>query len=420
MRRAICTALRWLSIRLMAFSSAPGADEIDALDRASCRSRRRAVRARNPAAGRCGWPALPAMTPDNTTASLSPARPSSVEGAARRGSTGAIASGGGSHDGGDSSNAIAYSIARSSNVAWSCAHCSSSSESSHAPSPRLASALDSRVERRLAASAGARSVNASFARRASPSASASSRAPASSNAGHRRQVELGVRGLLGDRPAQRPRSASRCRAVSLPVIATIAAGGLRCARRAGAAFPAGRRALELHDVLERELVERIAVAGALQQVEQREPGERRLLACRGRSRRPARAASRAGGAWPLAYSSAAFSSTAHSPGLACATSIAGVLRRPFDQARAGDRTSLRVDRLELPPVAAPSRPPCAASSRAETGSGPRPAGGRLGGTDAGLAGGLGEASSPAVWRTGPSNRRLCACHRAHKRADELD
>ncbi len=43
--------------------------------------------------------------------------------------------GGGSHDGGDSSNATANSTARSSKSACSCCHCISSSDSSHAPSP---------------------------------------------------------------------------------------------------------------------------------------------------------------------------------------------------------------------------------------------------------------------------------------------
>ena len=48
---------------------------------------------------------------------------------------GEVAGGGGSHDGGDNSNATANSTARSSKPACSCAHCMSSSDRSQAPSP---------------------------------------------------------------------------------------------------------------------------------------------------------------------------------------------------------------------------------------------------------------------------------------------
>ena len=87
-------------------------------------------------------------------------------------------------------------------------------------------------------------------------------------------------------------------------------------------FPRGRRRSNCDDVLQREPIERRAVAGPLQQVEQRQPGERRELGVL--VVRDAVLEQRAGLlGWPLAYISAAFSSTAHRPGLAWATSIAG-------------------------------------------------------------------------------------------------
>ena len=81
---------------------------------------------------------------------------------------------------------------------------------------------------------------------------------------------------------------------------------------------------------------------ALQQVEQRQPRERRQLGVRVVRRCRRRATARACAAWPLAYSSAAFSSTAQRPGLACGDLDRGRLRgRPVEQARAGDRDVAR-------------------------------------------------------------------------------
>ncbi|MBK6394728.1 MAG: hypothetical protein IPF73_08575 [Betaproteobacteria bacterium] len=91
-----------------------------------------------------------------------------------------------------------------------------------------------------------------------------------------REVDARLRGALLDRALETVDLRRRCRG-QLAGEGDVAAGGagLRHERAPAAFLPRRRRALELHDVLERELVEAVAVARPLHQVEQREPRQRR-------------------------------------------------------------------------------------------------------------------------------------------------
>ena len=91
----------------------------------------------------------------------------------------------------------------------------------------------------------------------------------------RRQVEARLRRVRRDRATQRLELAG-ARGGQLAGDAHVAARRRALTRRRpDPIVPGRRRALELDDVFQRELLERAAVPGPLDQVEQREPGERR-------------------------------------------------------------------------------------------------------------------------------------------------
>src|SRR5690606_3515325 len=96
-------------------------------------------------------------------------------------------------------------------------------------------------------------------------------------AGDLREVDAGLGHSLVDRAAQAV-DLGRGRAGELAADGDVAAlPGLRGLWLVRRTLPRRSRALEGDDVLERELVESRAVAGALQEVEEREPGELREL-----------------------------------------------------------------------------------------------------------------------------------------------
>ena len=115
--------------------------------------------------------------------------------------------GGGSHDGGDCSKAMAYSMARSSNGSCLRSNCRNSSESSHAPSPASRPRWTEDVERGTQLLGRCeRDLHASLAR-ACASASASSRAPASSKPATATRSSRAGRRLV-ERACARRRSAA--------------------------------------------------------------------------------------------------------------------------------------------------------------------------------------------------------------------
>ena len=93
--------------------------------------------------------------------------------------------------------------------------------------------------------------------------------------GDRREVEARLRRVLGDGAAQRIELRG-ARGGQLAGHAHVPSGRrTRPGRRPDPIVPGWRRALELDDILQRELLERVAIRGPLHEVEQREPGERR-------------------------------------------------------------------------------------------------------------------------------------------------
>ena len=219
-----------------------------------------------------------------------------------------------------------------------------------------------RARRRAFRGAGSRAPCAGS--RARARSAASIRAPASSNPVTDDEIDAGARHAFLERTLQ----SFELRGAAARQLAgdgdVAAAAALVVGGRLDALVPRRRRALELQHELHRQLVERRRGRSRAASGRTARARQAATAWCRGRVCTPCSSSSRAAASWPLANSSAAFSSTAHRPGLACATSMAfGAV----DQSM-----MLAPRRLVSPSGSSPSGLPalrlaaCAASSRADT------------------------------------------------------
>ena len=242
-------------------------------------------------------------------------------------------------------------------------HCRSSRDKQPRALARSASAFEAPSPVRRPVSARGRSCSPSPARRASASALARRRAPVSSKS------VTDMRSMRA--PCVWPRRARR-----MPSICVAAARRHACrsrtmeppttrgeTSRASPSSHAGAERSNCMTYCSASLVERRTVALALREGRRARAMRAPTAWCRCRFRCPLRAAGGHPAAWPLANRSAAFSSTAHSPGFACATS---------NEACAGAhwaRLAPVHGHIAARPVrhggARPCFPPCAVSSRAE-------------------------------------------------------
>ena len=358
-----------------------GADEIDALDRRHVDRRRPAGRARSPAACRsAGWH-CPAITPDSTIdfgiadARLGrrrlgrrrlPPAPARAAAAPTTAATSRTRSRTRSRDRRTSPGRAPTAAARA--------------KAAMRPSPPSRPLLTAASSAALSF-CGRSSVSASFARRASASAAASSRAPASSNDASDDRSSFACAAFLRDRPAQ-PLDLRRAVAGELAGDREIAAGApsARSARRSRPSQPGAERSncTEYWSASWSNAFRSPARCSRSNSASQAS-GDclvswslcDALLEQRARARRLAARVQQRGVLEHRAQ-----------PGIGLRDLDRLRLRRPFDQARAGDRL-VGVHRLELRPVARPRRLALAPRARApDTACAPRAW------TTAGFGGGL--------------------------------
>ncbi len=325
-----CTALRWPSIAADRIESAPAQTKSMRSTPLMSIGDDRLPSARIRRAARAAFGTAPASTPVPRRASpvrrrRAPlrSRPMHACATARRIALVALQRGGGSHEGGESSNVTANSTARSSNAACSWCHCRSSSDKQPRAFAAVPALLAPRVEQRPRASPAAGSRSSIRWRARAPSAVASMRAPASSNpVTDARSIR--ARGTHFSSARFKPSSCAALPLDSLPVTRDVAARRRACRRSAARhahPTPAPSARTARHSASRTDRTPSRSLARCMQ-VEQREPRERRELGVVVGPARPAPSSARAFWSWPFAKSSAAFSSTAQKPGLACATSIA--------------------------------------------------------------------------------------------------
>ncbi len=214
----------------------------------------------------------PVITPDHFSGSPSNSTKSVSVGSS--GFAGAATESDGSHEGGDNSNAIANSMALSSNAERSLVHCKQLEGQEPRALARSASAFEGRrqggVQFRPMEELQPEPSPARLGQRVGEKTRAGI-----VEIGHRHEIDARAVRLPGDGTPD----ALDLRRRSRGHAAGQENGTADHARRdhRGVALPCRRRALELHDILQCELVERRTVALALEKVEEREPCEHRQL-----------------------------------------------------------------------------------------------------------------------------------------------